>query len=199
VASRQVDATTASRCTRSRPCSARSSGIFRDRSWSVRVPRRLQELHLAISAANSELTHALGRAPTVADIAAHLKITEEQVLEGLESGRAYTATSLSSPVNEASGVELGDIIGAVDTGFELTEDLVSLRPALAKLDERERAILSLRFCGDMSQSEIGEQLGISQMHVSRLLGKAIAALRTPRVAGQRLMAQPTSACVQRCG
>jgi RNA polymerase sigma-B factor len=151
---------------------------FRDRCWSLRVPRRLQELRLAITAANNELTQALCRAPTITDIAAHLSISEEEVLEGLEGGRAYTAASLSTPVNDGSNLELGDTLGATDASFELTENLVSLRPALAKLDERERAILSLRFYGDMSQSEIGERLGISQMHVSRLLAKAVTALRT---------------------
>jgi RNA polymerase sigma-B factor len=151
---------------------------FRDRCWSIRVPRRLQELRLAIGAANGELAQTLGRAPTVADIAAHLKITEEEALEGLEGGRAYTATSLSTPVKDDSGVQLGDTLGEVDAGFELTEHLVSLRPALADLDERDRTILSLRFYCNMSQSEIGEQLGISQMHVSRLLAKAVATLRT---------------------
>jgi RNA polymerase sigma-B factor len=150
---------------------------FRDRTWSVRVPRRLQELHLAIGAANNELGQTLGRATTVADIAAHLKITEEEVLEGLEGGRAYRATSLSTPVNDQNGLELGDTLGTVDRGFELTEHLISLRPALAKLDERERTILSLRFYGNLSQSEIGAKLGISQMHVSRLLAKAVATLR----------------------
>jgi RNA polymerase sigma-B factor len=149
---------------------------FRDRTWSIRVPRRLQELRLAISAANNDLAHALGRAPTVADVAAHLGVTEEEVLEGLEGGRAYAATSLSAPVDDGT-VELGDTLGAVDGGFELTEHLVSLKPALALLDERERTILSLRFYGNLSQSEIGEQLGISQMHVSRLLTRAVAKLR----------------------
>ncbi len=149
---------------------------FRDRTWSIRVPRRLQELRLAISAANSELAHSLGRAPTVADIAAHLKVTEEEVLEGLEGGRAYAATSLSTPVDDGT-LELGDTLGAEDKGFELTEHLVSLKPALALLDERERTILSMRFYGNLSQSEIGEQLGISQMHVSRLLSRAVAKLR----------------------
>lgn len=150
---------------------------FRDRTWSIRVPRRLQELRLAITAANNELTHLLGRSPTVADVAAHLKVTEEEVLEGLEGGQAYTATSLSTPVNEDGLVELGDTLGGEDAAFELTEHLVSLGPALATLDERERTILSLRFYGNMSQSEIGEKLGISQMHVSRLLARAVAKLR----------------------
>ncbi|WP_030443589.1 sigma-70 family RNA polymerase sigma factor [Actinoplanes subtropicus] len=114
---------------------------FRDRTWSVRVPRRLQELRLAITEANSTLTHSLGRSPTVADIAAHLSITEEDVLEGLEGARAYNATSL------------------------------------ATLDEREQKILTLRFYGNLTQSQIAEQIGISQMHVSRLLTKALTKLR----------------------
>jgi RNA polymerase sigma-B factor len=151
---------------------------FRDRCWSVRVPRRLQELRLAITAANNDLTQALRRAPTVADVATHLNISEDEVLEGLEGGRAYAATSLSTPMSDGSNLELADTLGAEDGGFELTENLVSLRPALAKLGERQRAILSLRFSGNMSQSEIGEQLGISQMHVSRLLAQAVAALRS---------------------
>jgi RNA polymerase sigma-B factor len=150
---------------------------FRDRTWSIRVPRRLQELRLAISTANNQLTNSLGRAPTVADVAAHLGISEEEVLEGLEGGRAYNATSLSTPVNDDGALELGDTLGTIDGGFELTDNLVSLGPALATLDDRERTILSLRFYGNQSQAEIGEHLGISQMHVSRLLARAVGKLR----------------------
>ena len=150
---------------------------FRDRTWSVRVPRRLQELRLAITAANSELTHLLGRSPTVADVAAHLGVTEEEVLEGLEGAYAYNATSLSTPVGPEGEQSLGDTLGAVDYGFELTELRMALGPALALLDERDRTILSMRFYGEKSQAEIGEQLGISQMHVSRLLARALAVLR----------------------
>jgi RNA polymerase sigma-B factor len=151
---------------------------FRDRTWAIRVPRRLQELRLAISGANNELNHTLGRAPTVADIAAHLKITDEEVLEGLEGGRAYTAASLSAPVNDEGALELSDTLGEVDANFELTEYRASLPSAMATLDEREQAIVHLRFYGEMSQSEIGEKLGISQMHVSRLLARAVRKLRT---------------------
>ncbi|WP_396027493.1 SigB/SigF/SigG family RNA polymerase sigma factor [Actinoplanes sp. TBRC 11911] len=150
---------------------------FRDRTWAVRVPRRLQELRLAISGANNDLNQTLGRAPTVADIAAHLKITEEEVLEGLEGGRAYTATSLSAPVNDEGAIELSDTLGEIDANFELTENRASLPSAMATLDDRERAIVKLRFYGEMSQSEIGEKLGISQMHVSRLLARAVRKLR----------------------
>jgi RNA polymerase sigma-B factor len=150
---------------------------FRDRTWSVRVPRRLQELRMSITAANNELTHTLGRSPTVADVAAHLGITEEEVLEGLEGSRAYAATSLSTPVDQDGRMELADTLGGTDHGFELTELRVALGPALAAMDERQRTILSLRFYGNLTQSEIGEKLGISQMHVSRLLSKALEQLR----------------------
>ena len=149
---------------------------FRDRTWAIRVPRRLQELRQAITAANSSLTHTLGRSPTVADIAAHLGVGEEEVLEGLEGARAYQATSLSTPVTE-SGTELGDTLGGDDHGFELTELRVALGPALAGLDEREQKILSLRFYGNLTQTEIAEQVGVSQMHVSRLLTQALHTLR----------------------
>ena len=150
---------------------------FRDRTWSVRVPRRLQELRLAITEANSTLTHTLGRSPTVADIAGHLGVTEEDVLEGLEGARAYNATSLSTPISADGSTELGDTIGGMDDGFELTELRVALGPALAMLTEREQRIVSLRFYGNMTQSQIAEQVGISQMHVSRLITRALGKLR----------------------
>jgi RNA polymerase sigma-B factor len=151
---------------------------FRDRTWFIRVPRRLQELRIEITAANAELNHKLGRSPTVADVAAHLGITDEEVLEGLEGARAYAATSLSTPAGEDGNAELGDTFGAEDRGFELAELRIALGPALAALDEREQRILSLRFYGNLTQQEIAAQVGVSQMHVSRLLTKALAKLRT---------------------
>ncbi|MFU8871733.1 SigB/SigF/SigG family RNA polymerase sigma factor [Micromonospora sp. SL4-19] len=151
---------------------------FRDRTWNIRVPRRLQELRLRISEANSTLTQALNRAPTVADIAGHLDITEEEVLEGLEGARAYNAVSLSTPVGAAdSTTELGDTLGAEDDEYELAELRASLGPALATLDEREQKILILRFHGNLTQSEIATRIGVSQMHVSRLLARALTKLR----------------------
>ncbi|WP_203939260.1 SigB/SigF/SigG family RNA polymerase sigma factor [Spirilliplanes yamanashiensis] len=150
---------------------------FRDRTWSVRVPRRLQELRLAITEANNTLTHKLGRPPLVADVAVHLGITEEEVLEGLEGARAYNATSLSTPVGAEGSTELGDTLGGEDTEFELAELRVSLGPALATLDERERTIVALRFHGNLTQSQIAERVGVSQMHVSRLLARALTKLR----------------------
>ncbi|RLP86446.1 MULTISPECIES: RNA polymerase sigma factor SigF [unclassified Micromonospora] len=155
---------------------------FRDRTWDIRVPRRLQEMRLAISDANSTLLQTLGRSPTVADIAAHLGLTEEQVLEGLEGARAYNAVSLSTPIGDGErGTELGEMLGGEDSQFALAELRVALGPALATLDEREQKILTLRFYGNQTQSEIADQVGVSQMHVSRLLARALAKLRTQLV------------------
>jgi RNA polymerase sigma-B factor len=150
---------------------------FRDRTWAIRVPRRLQELRLEITAANNTLTHSLGRAPTVTDVATHLGITEEEVLEGLEGARAYNTTSLSTPLGEDGGTTLGDTFGGDDHGFELAELRIALGPAMATLDEREQRILALRFHGNFTQTEVADQIGISQMHVSRLITKALAKLR----------------------
>ncbi|MEU7960869.1 SigB/SigF/SigG family RNA polymerase sigma factor [Micromonospora humida] len=156
---------------------------FRDRTWSVRVPRRLQELRLAITEANGTLAHTLGRSPTVADIAGYLDLSEETVLEGLEGARAYRATSLSTPIGTDGGMELADTLGAEDHDLELVEIHVALGPALAALPERERLILTLRFHGNLTQSEIADRIGISQMHVSRLISRALATLRGRLAAG----------------
>ena len=154
---------------------------FRDRGWAIRVPRRLQEMRLAINDAHGVLTHTLGRPPTVADIAAYLGVGEEQVLEGLEGARAYRATSLSAPTRTDStdgAFELGDTLGAEDHGYELTELHLALGPALEHLTERERRIVTLRFYGNQTQSQIADQVGVSQMHISRMLTAALAKLRT---------------------
>jgi RNA polymerase sigma-B factor len=150
---------------------------FRDRTWALRVPRRLQEMRLAITAANNELTHTLGRLPTVADIAVHLRLTEEQVLEGLEGARAYTATSLSAPVGPAGERELSETIGTDDHEYELVDARAALGTAMAALGERDRRILTLRFYGNLSQTEIARLVGISQMHVSRLIARSLDRLR----------------------
>jgi RNA polymerase sigma-B factor len=151
---------------------------FRDRTWDIRVPRRLQELRLDISEATSTLLQDLGRSPTVADIAEHLGLSEEEVLEGLEGARAYNAVSLSARASDGDqSTELGDLIGAEDSEYELAELRVALGPAMATLDEREQRILTLRFYGNMTQSQIAEQVGVSQMHVSRLLARALVKLR----------------------
>lgn len=151
---------------------------FRDRTWDIRVPRRLQELRLSLSEATSTLLQTLGRSPTVTDLARHLDLSEEEVLEGLEGARAYNAVSLSTPTSDGGrATELGDLLGAEDAEFELAELRVALGPALAALDPREQRILTLRFYGNLTQSQIAEQIGVSQMHVSRLLARALAKLR----------------------
>ncbi|MDP9793524.1 RNA polymerase sigma-B factor [Catenuloplanes nepalensis] len=150
---------------------------FRDRTWSIRVPRRLQEMRLAISEANNTLTHRLGRSPQVADIATYLGLTEEEVLEGLEGARAYSATSLSTPIGPDGGTELGDTISDEGNDYDEVDLRASIGPALAMLDAREQRIITLRFYGNLTQSQIADQLGISQMHVSRLLTRALTKLR----------------------
>ncbi|HEX6498087.1 MAG TPA: SigB/SigF/SigG family RNA polymerase sigma factor [Micromonosporaceae bacterium] len=151
---------------------------FRDRTWDVRVPRRLQELKLDIGEASDVLAQKLGRSPTIADLAEHLNRTEEEILEGLESARAYSALSFQSLVGTGNGAtELGDLFGEEDAELELAEFRVALGPALNALSPREQKILMLRFFGNMTQTQIAEQVGISQMHVSRLLAKALVTLR----------------------
>jgi len=151
---------------------------FRDLTWSIRVPRKLQEMRMAITDANATLTQTLGRAPTITDIAAHLNATEDEVLEGLEGARAYRATSLSTPVGADDSHQLGDLFGADDHDYELAELRIVLEPALARLTERERRIVTLRFYGNQTQAQIAAQIGVSQMHISRLLAKALTKLRT---------------------
>ena len=138
---------------------------FRDKGWAVRVPRRLQELKLALTKAIGDLAQREGRAPTVAEIAAHLQMTEEEVLEGLESANAYSTVSLDAP-------DSGD-----DDALEGVEYRESLKPLLEQLPPREKRILLLRFFGNMTQSQIASELGISQMHVSRLLARTLTQLR----------------------
>jgi len=133
---------------------------------------------MAITDANNTLTNTLGRSPTVADVAAHLGLTEEEILEGLEGARAYAATSLSTPVGADHAMELGDTLGGDDHEFEMAELRMTLGAAMTELDEREQTILSLRFYGNLTQSEIATRIGISQMHVSRLLARALKKLRT---------------------
>ncbi|KKZ69795.1 RNA polymerase sigma factor SigF [Streptomyces showdoensis] len=158
--------------------------FFRDTSWSVRVPRRLQELRLALTKASDELAQKLDRSPTVPELAAVLGVSEEDVVDGLAVGNAYTASSLDSPSPEDDGGEgsLADRLGYEDTALEGVEYRESLKPLLAKLPPRERQIIMLRFFANMTQSQIGEEVGISQMHVSRLLTRTLAQLREGLIA-----------------
>jgi RNA polymerase sigma-B factor len=151
---------------------------LRDRAWSVRVPRKVQEMWLAINRANMELSQMLSRLPTVTDIARHLGVSEEEVLEGLEGGNAYRATSLSTPIAGETTIELGDMLGEEDREYELVEMRLTLGAAVARLDAREQRILAMRFWGNQTQAGIAEQIGVSQMHVSRILSAALAKLRT---------------------
>jgi RNA polymerase sigma-B factor len=152
--------------------------FFRDTSWSVRVPRRLQELRLDLAKAGDELAQQLDRAPTASELAAKLRISESEVVEGMGASNAYTASSLDAQPDEddAEGA-LADRIGYEDHGLEGIENVESLKPLIADLTPRDRQILSLRFVANMTQSEIGEELGISQMHVSRLLTRTLRRLR----------------------
>ncbi len=152
---------------------------FRDKGWSVRVPRRLQELRLAISRATAELSQTNGRSPTVKEIAAYLKISEDDVLEGLDAAQSYSTLSLDGGGNDPDGdaPALMDTLGSDDAALENVEYRETLRPLLASLPDRERQIVILRFFHNKTQSEIASEVGVSQMHVSRLLAKALASLR----------------------
>ncbi|MFH8436670.1 RNA polymerase sigma factor SigF [Streptomyces sp. NPDC018007] len=152
--------------------------FFRDTSWSVRVPRRLQELRLDLAKAGDELAQRLDRAPTVAELSERLGITQDEVVEGMSASNAYTASSLDAKPEDDDGEgALSDRIGYEDNGLEGIEYVESLKPLIAALSARDRMILSLRFVSNMTQSEIGEELNISQMHVSRLLSRTLAKLR----------------------
>jgi RNA polymerase sigma-B factor len=151
---------------------------FRDRTWDIRVPRRLQELKLDINEAISTLCQQLGRSPSVSDIAAYLQRSQDEVLEGLDGARAYSAVSLQTLVgNGEDGTELGDLFGVEDQELALAEFRASLGPALHALGPREQKIVVMRFFGNLTQTQIAERIGISQMHVSRLLARSLATLR----------------------
>ena len=151
---------------------------FRDKGWAVRVPRRLQELRLEIGSATATLTQELGRSPTVAELADRIGTGEDEVLEGLESAAAYSTLSLDAPEGgETDGPSVLDMLGAEDDALEGVENREALKPLLAGLPERERRILLLRFFAGMTQSQIAVEVGISQMHVSRLLARTLVRLR----------------------
>jgi RNA polymerase sigma-B factor len=151
---------------------------FRDRGWSVRVPRDLQELSVRVDRVAEELALGLGRAPTPAEIASHIGITTEQVLEAREAAGAYRAVSLDRPrEDDEDGEGMADSMGVEDPGFRLAEDAATVERLMSVLSEREREVLRLRFEEDLTQSEIGARVGVSQMHVSRLIRQALARLR----------------------
>lgn len=149
---------------------------FRDRTWSMRVPRRLKDLQSSINSAVGPLSQELGRAPRPSEIAARLGIPPEDVVEGLDAQRAYRSSSLDELVSGAE-TTLTDTLGVADAELEKVEYRQTLAPLLDDLPDRERTILVLRFFGNMTQTQIADRVGISQMHVSRLLAQTVAGLR----------------------
>src|ERR671919_1289847 len=149
---------------------------FRDKGWALRVPRRLQETGLKVSRALSELVQTLGRSPKVREIAVRTGLSDEEVLEAQETAQAYTTASLDAPTDD-EGATSGDKLGSEEESFEFLEGWASVVPAIRDLPPRERHILYLRFFRGMTQTRIAEELGISQMHVSRLLSRTLATLR----------------------
>jgi RNA polymerase sigma-B factor len=152
---------------------------FRDRTWSVRVPRDLQELSLKVDRAAVAMAKDLQRQPTVTELAEKLEVTEEQVLEAMEASGAYRATSLSSPRGgeDQGGDTLADTLGNEEHGYNLAENRATLDRLLQTITPREREVLRLRFEEDLTQAEIGERIGVSQMQVSRLIRQSVARLR----------------------
>ncbi|WP_433570163.1 RNA polymerase sigma factor SigF [Streptomyces sp. CA-251247] len=158
--------------------------FFRDTSWAVHVPRRLQELRTELAKARDELSDVLDRDPTVKELAELLDLSEDEIIEGLIAANGYTAGSLDTPNIDSDDAPTGtggrayaDILGDIDPAMELTENLHALAPLLGQLDDRERRILQMRFGQEMTQADIGQELGVSQMHVSRLLNRTLGKLR----------------------
>ena len=149
---------------------------FRDRTWSMRVPRRLKDLQSSINGAVGPLSQELGRAPRPSEIAGRLGIATEEVVEGLDAQQAYRSSSLDELVSGAD-TALTETLGSADAELEKVEYRQTLAPLLDELPERERTILVLRFFGNMTQTQIADRVGISQMHVSRLLAQTVAGLR----------------------
>ena len=152
---------------------------FRDKGWAIRVPRRLQELRMSISAVTGELSQDLGRSPTPGELAQRLGITVEEVLEGVESANAYSTLSLDAGDrdDEGDGPSIMDSLGADDEALGHVEIRESIKPLIERLPAREKRILLLRFFRGMTQSQIAEEVGVSQMHVSRLLNRTLENLR----------------------
>lgn len=153
---------------------------FRDRGWSIRVPRRLQEMRQQIGMATAELSQKTGRSPTIRELAEYLEVDEDDVIEGIESAQAYSTLSIDAGGgggDDDDSSSISDTMGSEDEALEGVEYRESLKPLLAKLSERERQIIMMRFFKNMTQAQIAEEVGVSQMHVSRLLNKALAELR----------------------
>ncbi|MBE1548086.1 RNA polymerase sigma-B factor [Mycobacterium sp. OAS707] len=152
---------------------------FRDRGWAVRVPRRLKDMNVAMSSTISTLTHQLGRAPVATELAAELGVDREEVVQALIARDCYRPTSLDAPLTTREGrtETLGASIGEAEPDYELILNREVVRALIARLDDRQRAVLRMRFFESMTQSQIAEQLGVSQMHVSRILARTLAEMR----------------------
>ncbi|MGW1736973.1 SigB/SigF/SigG family RNA polymerase sigma factor [Streptomyces sp. NBC_01724] len=160
--------------------------FFRDTSWAVHVPRRLQELRVELAKAKERLAAVLDRQPSVHELAVDLDLSDDEVIEGLVASNGYMAGSLDAPGGNhdgsAAGPTYAEILGDRDPALELVEDLHALAPLLEELDDRERHIVEMRFGQEMTQCQIGAELGVSQMHVSRLLARTLTKLRTGMLA-----------------
>ncbi len=150
---------------------------FRDRAWAMHVPRRLKELSVRLSRVLDELTTELGRSPTIAELAAATGVEDEDVIDALDSANAYSTRSLHAPFDDGDETSLADKLGEDDAGFAEVEDGSLVAAGLDALDDRERRIVELRFFEEKTQSQIAAEVGISQMHVSRLLRSALATMR----------------------
>jgi RNA polymerase sigma-B factor len=153
---------------------------FRDKGWAVRVPRRVQELHLRMGTVVNSLSQELGRSPTIPEIAQRAEVSVDEVLEAMEAGRAYRFSSIDAPAGDDEDRAQNPAaaqLGEDDTGLEEVEQRMLLSPLIASLPKREQMIIHLRFFRGMTQSEIAARLGISQMHVSRLLARSLTQLR----------------------
>ncbi|WP_445330332.1 RNA polymerase sigma factor SigF [Streptomyces sp. A475] len=161
--------------------------FFRDTTWAVHVPRRLQELRVQLARGKDELSTVLDRDPTVGELAEHLRLSEDEIIEGMIAANGYTAGSIDMPCDpgepQLEGARtLADVLGDPDPAMETVENLRSLAPLLEDLDERERRIIEMRFGQEMTQSEIGAAIGVSQMHVSRILARTLVKLRSGMLA-----------------
>ncbi|MGW3108834.1 SigB/SigF/SigG family RNA polymerase sigma factor [Streptomyces sp. NPDC001100] len=161
--------------------------FFRDTTWAVHVPRRLQELRVDLARSKETLTAELGRGPTVKELAARLNLTDNQVIEGLVAANGYVAGSIDTPGGESEtddgAPKYADTMGDEDPALELFEDLHTLGPLLQRLDDRERTIIEMRFGQEMTQAQIGRELHVSQMQISRLLARTLTKLRSGLLAG----------------
>ena len=150
---------------------------FRDKAWAMHVPRRLKELSLRLSRTLDQLTTELGRSPTIAELAAAAGVEEEDAIDALDSMNAYSIRSLLAPFDDDSDDSLSEKLGSEELGYSEVEDGAIVDAGLDALDERERQIVELRFFHELTQSQIASEIGISQMHVSRLLRRALATMR----------------------